>query len=125
MTRLRTFAAIAIVALAMSLGLSGVAKATEGHIYTRNRSNAYVWVTAYVWAPFGATKIAGAWCVRPGEYDQHGLRDVKVLHVRFELSHFGCQNEPLYLNVIRSFPVSGEVWTYVVSGDDKASYKVI
>jgi hypothetical protein len=126
MARLRILAAIAIVALAAILGFSAPARATEGHIYTRNNSTAYVWVTAYVWAPMGTTKIAGAWCVSPGKYDQHGLRDVKVLHVRFELSKSGCQREPLLLNVTRSFPVTGEVWTYVVSNSaDGKSYRVI
>jgi len=124
MNRLRIVAAIAIVALAVSLGFPGVARATDGHIYTRNNSYAYVWVTAYVWAPMGTTKIAGAWCVSPGKYDQHGLRDVKVMHVRFEVSRGGCQREPQLLNVTRDFPVTGEVWTYVVSGSDSIPYAV-
>ena len=125
MTRLRMYAAIAIVALITTLGFPGVARATEGHIYTRNSSYAYVWVTAYVWAPMGTTRIAGAWCVSPGRYDQHGLSDVKVVHVRFEVSHGGCQREPQLLNVVRDFPRTGEVWTYTVHGSDTTPYKVI
>jgi hypothetical protein len=124
MTRLRIFAAVAIVALAVTLGFPGAARATDGHIYTHNKSYAYVWVTAYVWAPMGTTKIAGAWCVSPGTFDKHGLRDVKVMHVRFEVSRGGCQREPQLLNVTRDFPVTGEVWTYVVSGSDSIPYAV-
>ena len=124
MSRLRIAVAMAIVLLAAALGFPGVARATEGHIYTRNHTSAYVWVTAYVWAPMGTTKIAGAWCVRPGEFDKHGLRDVKVLHVRFEISRGGCQREPQLLNVTRDFPVTGEIWTYVVTGSDSLPYAV-
>jgi len=76
----------------------------ESHVYFKNDTSAYVWVTAYDGNYRLATKPQlGAWCVGPHAYDQHGLH-AEVGEVRAEVSATGCQHDPVLLNELRGFP---------------------
>jgi hypothetical protein len=47
-------------------------------------------------------KTVGAWCVAPGQPDQHGV-SARVNEVRAEVSKDGCQRH-VVLNQLRGFP---------------------
>jgi hypothetical protein len=103
--------AIAAFVFAMA-GRAALAHTFEGHVWLQNKSDAYVWVTAYTgdhmemaptrWVPIPG-KAVGAWCVAPGAFDKHGLR-AHLYEVRVEVSAHGCQRNPVLLNQMRGFP---------------------
>jgi hypothetical protein len=95
--------------LAAAFLLAGVATAGrryESHIYFENKSDAFVWVTAYERntdiIPGQMGKTVGAWCVAPGQPDRHGV-SARVNEVRAEVSAGGCQRH-VALNQLRGFP---------------------
>ena len=81
---------ILISAVALCLLMVGAfgsvsAGSLESHIYTDNRTDVWVWVTAYnVFGP-AVSKIEGAWCVAPHSFDKHGLHEA-IREVRFEVT---------------------------------------
>jgi hypothetical protein len=85
---------MALCALVLSAFGAGTASAAESHIYTDNKSDAFAWITVYPGASHSGA--LGAWCVPPGKYDQHGLTTY-VTDVQVEISHKGCQHNPVIL----------------------------
>jgi hypothetical protein len=68
----------------------------ESHIYTENRTDVWVWVTAYAVYGVMASKIEGAWCVGPRSFDRHGLH-ASIREVRFEVTkNHGCAHPVLH-----------------------------
>lgn len=69
----------------------------ESHIYTKNETKVWVWVTAYtVYGP-GVSKIQGAWCVGPDQNDHHGLH-ASIREVRFEITKNHACAHPVLLD---------------------------
>jgi hypothetical protein len=94
--------ALVVVAAAAAPALARSPK--ESHVYFKNNTNSYVWVTAYDGNySLGTKPQLGAWCVGPHKYDQHGL-NAEVGEVRAEVSTAGCQRHPVLLNELRGFP---------------------
>ena len=106
----RIFGIIALVMLAAAFAGRPALAGREAHIYFRNNTDAWVWVTAYshgVYTTYPSPMVfpggpAGAWCVGPHQYDQHGLR-ISIYEVRAEVSEKGCQRHPVLLNELRGF----------------------
>ncbi len=84
-----------LFALVANSGRPAGAGTLESHIYTKNDTNVWVWVTAYqVYGP-GVSKIMGAWCVGPQSFDHHGLH-ANIREVRFEITkNHGCAHPVL------------------------------
>lgn len=91
----RIFAVAALIAGVIASGVPARAGYSESHIYTKNDTSVWVWVTAYtVYGP-GVSKIQGAWCVGPGQFDRHGLH-ASIREVRFEVTkNHGCAHPVL------------------------------
>jgi len=108
--------ASAIIALAVTLGLPGAARAVGAyHLNTRNESDAYVLVYAHLLS--GPRESGGPWCVRPRTYDQHDLV-FKAIGVSFVILRDGCPSlsHTVLLKVERIFPARENTWTFEVSG---------
>ena len=80
----------------------------ESHIVIFNRSDAWVWITAYD-ALDKAEHNAGAWCVGPNSNDQHGLA-TPVIAVRAEVTSRDCRH-PVRADLRRPFPHNGNRMT--------------
>jgi hypothetical protein len=106
----------ALLLTAAVLAAAGPVQAAESHVYVQNKSDAWVWVTAYT-GTAAARKNAGAWCVIPGILDRHGLR-ADVSEVRAEVTQSGCKH-PVMLDQRRSFPSGAgpsNTMTYYIRG---------
>ena len=92
--RFLTSAILLCVLVAAAFG-NVSAGSLESHIYTDNRTDVWVWVTAYnVFGPL-VSEIKGAWCVGPHSFDKHGLRSA-IREVRFEVTkNHGCAHPVL------------------------------
>lgn len=87
----------ALVVALIASAVPATAGYTESHIYTKNETKVWVWVTAYtVYGP-GVSKIQGAWCVGPDQYDQHGLH-ASIREVRFEITKNHACAHPVLLD---------------------------
>jgi hypothetical protein len=90
-------------------------------VYFTNKTDAYVWVTAYeakqTRRGWDAGSAAGAWCVPPGKDDYHGLH-TRLYEVRVEVSNGTCQRPPVMFNGLRGYPAKDRLatWHYYVHG---------
>ena len=108
----------ALIVLATATGVASAKQVWESHIYFHNKSDAWVWVTAYTGDHIGFDsrkfvpipgKAIGAWCVAPGAYDQHGVT-AHIYEVRAEVTRNSNCRHPVMLNELRGFP-------YATTGD--------
>ena len=106
-----------IIALAVTLGFSGVARAVDYHINTQNQSDAYVLMQAHLLQHMGGPRDSEFWCVRPRTNDHHELI-WKPLFVRFVLLRSGCpkSHDPEILRVNRESSLRETTWTFDVTG---------
>lgn len=114
LNRLLPVAALVVAVLAS--GAPGGAGTLESHIYTKNDTSVWVWVTAYTVFGPGVSKIQGAWCVGPKQYDQHGLR-ASIREVRFEITKNHACAHPVLLDKTEFGPpdsASSTVRTYTI-----------
>ncbi len=91
------------VIFAATLLLAGLAplaaRAGTSLITTTNYTDAYIWLTAYE-RP-GRSGPAHAWCIEPKAKDWHTI-DAKIWEVRAQISHGGCQRDPILFDATRS-----------------------
>jgi hypothetical protein len=81
-------AALLLASIATALAPLAASAADESHVYVKNLTKAWVWITVYSRPYTGGGQYhgaEGAWCVPPGKYDQHGLK-VRIHEVRAEIS---------------------------------------
>jgi len=101
-----------LFAFASSSGVAARAGNLESHIWTRNETNVWVWVTAYTVFGPGISKIQGAWCVGPNQFDKHGVH-ATIREVRFEITkNNGCAH-PVLLDRTEFGPPEGASSTTV------------
>jgi len=96
--RLAAAFACAVLALSPALASAQVCRPYASHVYTKNNTDKWVWVTAIESngnpTNIGPTRSnAGAWCVGPNAYDKHGLRTVLVAY-RAEIMSNSCSHKP-------------------------------
>jgi hypothetical protein len=122
----RLFAASTLLLVLLVGSASGVsAGSLESHIWTENRTDVWVWVTAYnVFGP-GVSKIEGAWCVGPHAFDKHGLH-AAIREVRFEVTHHGCSHPVLLDKTVFGPPsnVTKSQHTYYVDNKPGGGYVI-
>jgi hypothetical protein len=98
----------------------------ESHIWTENRTDVWVWVTAYnVFGPL-VSEIKGAWCVGPHSFDKHGLHSA-IREVRFEVTkNHGCAHPVLLDKTVFGPPsnVTISQHTYYVDNKPGGGYVI-
>jgi hypothetical protein len=111
--------------LALSVNVALIAPAladqSETQVVTNNQTtDAWVWITAYTRVRIDAVNSygevnKGAWCVRPGQTDQHGLK-AWIVEVRSEVTMSPNCAHPVIWNAVWYLDPYARTGTYTLTG---------
>lgn len=111
----RLLLSLAAIVLASTLP-AGAANYVNNVVVLVNKSDAWVWVTAYNrWGEINGR----AYCVAPGGTGSYGHGSTYLYEVRVEVTHQNCSH-PVYLDQRRGYPYGHDsmTYTYYVHGSN-------